>query len=94
MYGEAKLSTSLHTTCIWCCKTLVNQERTWTNTLEGIQVVLFDPPLVGRMNRIVLYLVAIFFVGCTAIMIRSVMFNLAGERFVARLRKKVYTCHT
>ena len=43
----------------------------------------------GRMNREVLYLVGIFFVGCVAIIFRSISFNLAGERFVARLRKKV-----
>ena len=41
------------------------------------------------MNREVLYLVGIFFVGCVAIIFRSISFNLAGERFVARLRKKV-----
>ena len=41
------------------------------------------------MNREVLYLVGIFAVGCVAIMFRSISFNLAGERFVARLRKKV-----
>lgn len=41
------------------------------------------------MNREVLYLVAIFVVGCIAITFRAIMFNLAGERFVARLRKQV-----
>ena len=41
------------------------------------------------MNQEVLYLVGIFFVGCVAIIFRSISFNLAGERFVARLRKKV-----
>lgn len=41
------------------------------------------------MNREVLYLVGIFFVGCLAIIVRAISFNLAGERFVARLRKKV-----
>ena len=41
------------------------------------------------MNHEVLYLVAIFVVGCIAITFRAIMFNLAGERFVARLRKQV-----
>lgn len=42
-----------------------------------------------RMNCEVLYLVAVFVVGCIAITFRAIMFNLAGERFVARLRKQV-----
>ena len=41
------------------------------------------------MNQEVLYLVGIFFIGCLAIMFRAISFNLAGERFVARLRTKV-----
>lgn len=41
------------------------------------------------MNHEVLYLVAVFVVGCTAITFRAILFNLAGERFVARLRKQV-----
>lgn len=45
--------------------------------------------LAARMNREVLYLVAVFVVGCIAITFRAIMFNLAGERFVARLRKQV-----
>ena len=46
--------------------------------------------ILARMNHEVLYLVAVFVVGCTAITFRSIMFNLAGERFVARIRKQVY----
>ena len=42
------------------------------------------------MNREVLYLVAVFVVGCVAITFRAIMFNLAGEQFVARLRKQVH----
>lgn len=43
----------------------------------------------ARMNHEVLILVAIFVVGCIAIGFRGILFNLAGERFVARLRQKV-----
>lgn len=43
----------------------------------------------ARMNHEVLYLVAIFTVGSLATGLRAIMFNLAGEKFVARLRKKV-----
>ena len=43
----------------------------------------------GRMNREVMYWVAVFVVGCVAITFRAIVFNLAGERFVARLRKQV-----
>ena len=38
-----------------------------------------------------LILVGLFAVASVAAMFRSYCFNLAGERFVARLRKKV--CH-
>lgn len=41
------------------------------------------------MNREVLYLVVVLVVGCIAITLRAILFNLAGERFVARLRKEV-----
>jgi len=41
------------------------------------------------MNHMVTYLILIFIVGSTAVMIRQILFNLAGERFVARLRKQV-----
>ena len=53
----------------------------------ALQLLLVTPT--DRMNREVLYLVGIFLVGCLAILFRSICFNLAGERFVARLRKKV-----
>ena len=43
------------------------------------------------MSREVLVLVGLFAVASVAAMIRSYCFNVAGERFVARLRKKV--CH-
>lgn len=46
-----------------------------------------------RMNHEVLYLVGIFTVGCIAIMFRAIMFNWAGERFVARLRSQVVSVY-
>lgn len=44
------------------------------------------------MNREVLLLVAIFVVASLAAMIRNIAFTLAGERFVARLRRNVSVC--
>jgi len=41
------------------------------------------------MNQEVVYLVAIFAVGAIAVSFRSILFNMSGERFVARLRKNV-----
>ncbi len=41
------------------------------------------------MNIEVVYLVAIFAVGCIAVTFRAILFNISGERFVARLRTKV-----
>ena len=46
----------------------------------------------GPMNREVLILVALFMGASIAAMIRNVAFSLAGERFVARLRKNVSYC--
>ncbi len=42
-----------------------------------------------RMNRMVVYLILVFVVGSVGVMARQILFNLAGERFVARLRKQV-----
>lgn len=41
------------------------------------------------MNREVLILVAVFVVGSIGVTFRAIVFNLAGERFIARLRKQV-----
>ena len=41
------------------------------------------------MNRMVVYLILVFVVGSVGVMLRQILFNLAGERFVARLRKQV-----
>ena len=41
------------------------------------------------MNQEVLILFAVFVVGAVATLVRTILFNLAGERFVARLRKNV-----
>ena len=43
----------------------------------------------GPMNKDVLYLVGVFVLTCVAAMLRSYCFNVAGERFVARLRRNV-----
>ena len=43
-----------------------------------------------ELNMTVLILVAIYFVGAIASMIRSWIFVLAGQRLVARLRKHLY----
>ena len=45
--------------------------------------------ILGPMNREVLLLVALFMGASLAAMVRNIAFNLAGERFVARLRKNV-----
>lgn len=44
---------------------------------------------VGEMNQWVMILLAVFVVGAVTLLIRAIIFNLAGERFVARLRKDV-----
>ena len=41
------------------------------------------------MNQQVLILLAVFVVAAISTLIRGILFNLAGERFVARLRKNV-----
>lgn len=41
------------------------------------------------MNQEVLILLSVFIVGAVATLARAILFNLAGERFVARLRKNV-----
>ena len=46
------------------------------------------------MNQEVLILLGVFVVGAIATLIRAILFNLAGERFVARLRKNVSLCET
>ena len=46
------------------------------------------------MNQEVLILLGVFVVGAIATLIRTILFNLAGERFVARLRKNVSLCET
>lgn len=45
--------------------------------------------MLAQMNHEVLYLVAIFVGGSIAVTFRAISFNLAGEKFVARLRKQV-----
>lgn len=45
--------------------------------------------VVGAMNQWVMILLAVFVVGAVTLLIRAILFNLAGERFVARLRKNV-----
>ena len=56
----------------------------------SVNMITLICPTLERMNLEVVYLVAIFAVGCVAITFRSILFNLAGERFVARLRTKVH----
>jgi hypothetical protein len=41
------------------------------------------------MNQQVLILLAVFVVAAVGTFIRAILFNLSGERFVARLRKNV-----
>ena len=48
----------------------------------------------AAMNQEVLILLGVFVVGAIATLIRAILFNLAGERFVARLRKNVSLCET
>ena len=45
--------------------------------------------LLGLMSREVLVLVGLFLVVSLASMCRAICFTLAGERFVARIRKNV-----
>ena len=44
------------------------------------------------MNQQVLILFTVFVLGAVSTLFRGILFNMAGERFVARLRKKVH-CH-
>ena len=53
----------------------------------GVFVYKLDP-----MNREVLLLVGLFMGASLAAMVRNIAFTLAGERFVARLRKNVSEC--
>ncbi len=45
--------------------------------------------IVGIMSKESLYLLAVFLVSSIAAMFRSYCFNVAGEKFVARLRRTV-----
>ncbi|XP_014663752.1 PREDICTED: ABC transporter B family member 25-like isoform X2 [Priapulus caudatus] len=46
---------------------------------------------IAKLNRVVVIMLLIYGVGALASMIRAWMFELAGQRFVARLRKDVFT---
>lgn len=52
--------------------------------------VTCTPYTIDRMNMEVVKLVAIFAAGCVALTFRSILFNMSGERFVARLRRKLF----
>ena len=52
-----------------------------------VSVCVFVP--LDAMNQEILILFAVFVVGAVTTLVRAILFQLAGERFVARLRKNV-----